>query len=83
MVRGGEVMKVEDELRMLNNELIEELDKVKAERDQLKVKASHLEGITNELTDEIDGLKEHLGQGLDKQIREQNKLLRQLLKVVL
>lgn len=98
MVRGREEeMKTTDELRKLNNELIEELEAVKAQktymsklyrestekRDKLEVKVKQLEGVIDELTDEIDGLIEHLGQESDSQLKEQNRLLRQLLKGVL
>src|SRR5690606_675827 len=98
MVRGREEeMKTTDELRKLNNELIEELEAVKAQktymlklyrestekRDKLEVKVKQLEGVIDELTDEIDGLIEHLGQESDSQLKEQNRLLRQVLKGVL
>ena len=90
-------MKTTDELRKLNNELIEELEAVKAQktymlklyrestekRDKLEVKVKQLEGVIDELTAEIDGLKEHLGQESDSQLKEQNRLLRQVLKGVL
>ncbi len=73
-----------------NNELIKQ-------RDNLSVRVNQLEGLVNELADEKDNmtaacedledevarLKEHLGQKGNSNMEEQNKLLRQLLKVVL
>lgn len=85
-------MNTVEELRKLNNELIEEieewkyqhqilLEKCKAEVEKSKAKNVQLEGLVDELTERIDNLiaeREDL-EGAE----EQNKLLRQVLKGVL
>ena len=76
-------MKIDNELRDLNDKLITKLEQVEKECKYWKVKASQLEGVIDELTAEIDVLKEHLGQESDSQLKEQNRLLRQVLKGVL
>jgi hypothetical protein len=107
--------KPEKKLRDLNNEMVEELEKVKSERDaykqenetvkellnDAKTRIAQLQGLIDELADEKDNLVaacEDLENEVDKyklekklagikdnDIREEeeNKLLRQLLKVVL
>ena len=85
-------MNTVEELRKLNNELIEEieewkyqhqilLEECKAEVEKSKAKNVQLEGLVDELTERIDNL---IAECEDLEgAEEQNKLLRKLLKEVL